>query len=80
VSERWSVGGGNFIVQALNGEAFTMYGDNQQTPSFYCMDDLIDGMLRLMGCPVNFCQLGQYWKPRRARHACAAGERVAAGG
>ncbi|MBW8734099.1 MAG: SDR family oxidoreductase [Asticcacaulis sp.] len=38
----------NFIVQALRGEDITLYGDGTQTRSFCYVDDLIDGMLRLM--------------------------------
>ncbi len=38
----------NFIVQALKGEAITLYGDGSQTRSFCYVDDLIDGMVRLM--------------------------------
>jgi len=38
----------NFIVQALKGEDITIYGDGQQSRSFCYVDDLIDGMLRLM--------------------------------
>ena len=38
----------NFIVQALRGEAITLYGDGQQTRSFCYVDDLIDGMVRMM--------------------------------
>ena len=38
----------NFIVQALSGEPITIYGDGQQTRSFCYVDDLIDGILRLM--------------------------------
>jgi UDP-glucuronate decarboxylase len=38
----------NFIVQALKGEPITLYGDGQQTRSFCYVDDLIEGMLRLM--------------------------------
>jgi UDP-glucuronate decarboxylase len=44
----------NFIVQALKGEDITMYGDGQQTRSFCYVDDLIDGMLRLMDSPAEF--------------------------
>jgi UDP-glucuronate decarboxylase len=44
----------NFIVQALKGEDITMYGDGQQTRSFCYVDDLIDGMLRLMDSPADF--------------------------
>jgi UDP-glucuronate decarboxylase len=38
----------NFIVQALQGEPITLYGDGQQTRSFCYVDDLIDGMLEMM--------------------------------
>lgn len=38
----------NFIVQALRGEPITLYGDGQQTRSFCYVDDLIDGMVRMM--------------------------------
>lgn len=38
----------NFIVQALRGEALTVYGDGQQTRSFCYVDDTIDGLLRVM--------------------------------
>ena len=38
----------NFIVQALKGEDITIYGDGMQTRSFCYVDDLIDGLLRLM--------------------------------
>ena len=38
----------NFIVQALRGEAVTVYGDGNQTRCFCYVDDLIDGMVRLM--------------------------------
>jgi UDP-glucuronate decarboxylase len=49
----------NFIVQALEGEDITIYGDGSQTRSFCYVDDLIDGLLRLMNTgdeltgPVN---------------------------
>jgi UDP-glucuronate decarboxylase len=38
----------NFIVQALKGEDITIYGDGLQTRSFCYVDDLIEGMIRLM--------------------------------
>jgi UDP-glucuronate decarboxylase len=38
----------NFIVQALRGEELTIYGDGQQTRAFCYVDDLIEGMVRLM--------------------------------
>jgi UDP-glucuronate decarboxylase len=42
----------NFIVQALRGEDITIYGDGQQTRSFCYVDDLIDGMVRMMKSPT----------------------------
>jgi UDP-glucuronate decarboxylase len=41
----------NFIVQALKGEPITLYGDGKQTRSFCYVDDLIDGLIRLMESP-----------------------------
>jgi UDP-glucuronate decarboxylase len=41
----------NFIVQALRGEDVTIFGDGTQTRSFCYVDDLIDGMLRMMDSP-----------------------------
>ncbi len=41
----------NFIVQALNGEEITIYGDGSQTRSFCFVDDLIDGMIKFMNSP-----------------------------
>src|SRR5687767_9963390 len=38
----------NFIVQALRGEELTLYGTGEQTRSFCYVDDLVDGMMRLM--------------------------------
>ena len=38
----------NFIIQALHGEDITIYGDGQQTRSFCYVDDMVDGLLRLM--------------------------------
>ena len=43
----------NFIVQALKNQAITIYGDGQQTRSFCYVEDLIDGLTRLMNCPVD---------------------------
>jgi UDP-glucuronate decarboxylase len=48
----------NFIVQALKGEDITVYGEGSQTRSFCYVDDLVDGMVRMMGSegftgPVN---------------------------
>ena len=41
----------NFIVQALRGEPITLYGDGHQTRSFCYVDDLVEGMLRMMRAP-----------------------------
>jgi UDP-glucuronate decarboxylase len=38
----------NFIVQALKGEPITIYGDGSQTRSFCYVDDLVEGMTRMM--------------------------------
>jgi UDP-glucuronate decarboxylase len=44
----------NFIVQALKGEDITIFGDGTHTRSFQYIDDLIDGMIRLMDTPDTF--------------------------
>ena len=44
----------NFIVQVLKGEDITVYGDGSQTRSFCYVDDLIDGLVKLMNSPDNF--------------------------
>ena len=44
----------NFIVQALKGEDITIYGDGQQTRSFCYVDDLLDGMVKLMNSGDDF--------------------------
>jgi UDP-glucuronate decarboxylase len=41
----------NFVVQALNGQPLTVYGDGLQTRSFCFVSDLIEGFLRLMASP-----------------------------
>ncbi|WZH37201.1 MAG: SDR family oxidoreductase [Microbacterium enclense] len=56
----------NFIVQALRGEAITIYGDGSQTRSFCFVDDLVDGMIRLMNTdhevtgPINVGNPGEF--------------------
>jgi UDP-glucuronate decarboxylase len=56
----------NFIVQALRGENITIYGDGSQTRSFCYVDDLIDGMIRLMNSaddvtgPINIGNPGEF--------------------
>ena len=44
----------NFVVQALRGDDITIYGDGSQTRSFCFVDDLIDGLVVLMGSPAGF--------------------------
>ena len=51
----------NFIVQALKNKDITIYGDGSQTRSFCYVDDLIEGMVRLMASPDQFtgpCNIG----------------------
>lgn len=44
----------NFIVQALQGENITIYGDGLQTRSFQFIDDLVEGLIRLMNTSDDF--------------------------
>jgi len=44
----------NFIVQALKGEDITIFGDGSHSRSFQYIDDLIDGMIKLMDTPDSF--------------------------
>jgi UDP-glucuronate decarboxylase len=55
----------NFVVQALRGELLTLYGEGQQTRSFCYVDDLVDGLIRLMNTenlhePVNLGNPGEF--------------------
>lgn len=56
----------NFIVQALNGEDITIYGDGKQTRSFCFVDDLIEGIIKMMNSdelfqgPVNLGNPGEF--------------------
>ena len=56
----------NFIVQALQGEDITIYGDGTQTRSFCYVDDLVEGMIRMMNSrdgftgPVNLGNPGEF--------------------
>ena len=56
----------NFIVQALKGQDITIYGSGLQTRSFQFVDDLIEGMVRMMGTsedfmgPVNIGNPGEF--------------------
>ncbi|OGT31552.1 MAG: hypothetical protein A2W28_12300 [Gammaproteobacteria bacterium RBG_16_51_14] len=43
----------NFIVQVLQGKDITIYGDGDQTRSFCYVDDLVDGMLRMMASSAD---------------------------
>jgi UDP-glucuronate decarboxylase len=43
----------NFVVQALSGQPITIYGDGAQTRSLCYVDDLVDGLIRLMGTPES---------------------------
>lgn len=49
----------NFAIQALTGDALTVYGNGNQTRSFCFVDDMVDGLMRLMNCsddvvgPIN---------------------------
>lgn len=44
----------NFIVQALKGEDITIFGDGTQTRSFQYVDDLVEGMIRMMNSEPSF--------------------------
>ncbi len=44
----------NFIVQALKGDPLTIFGDGLQTRSFCYVDDMVDGMMRVMSLPREF--------------------------
>ncbi len=54
----------NFIVQALRGEPLTLYGDGEQSRSFCFVDDLVDGIFRMMEGehvgPVNLGNPGEF--------------------
>ncbi|MCH7658336.1 MAG: SDR family oxidoreductase [Bacteroidetes bacterium] len=46
----------NFIVQALNGQDITIYGDGSQTRSFQYVDDLVNGLIKLMETPDSITE------------------------
>jgi len=56
----------NFIVQALQNQDITIFGDGKQTRSFQYVDDLVEGMVRMMGTeesftgPVNIGNPGEF--------------------
>ncbi len=63
----------NFIVQALRGEPLTLYGDGGQTRSFCYVDDLVEGLIRLMNAdalhePVNLGNPGEFTIKQLAEH------------
>jgi UDP-glucuronate decarboxylase len=82
---RMSVGDGrvvsNFVVQALRGEALTVYGRGEQTRSFCYVDDLIDGLLALAASdetrPVNLGNPGEVSMLELAERVRAATGRAA---
>jgi UDP-glucuronate decarboxylase len=74
----------NFIVQALRGEQLTIYGAGDQTRSFCYVDDLVEGLIRLMNTenlhdPVNLGNPGEFTIKELAEEVismCGAGSGV----
>jgi UDP-glucuronate decarboxylase len=68
----------NFIVQALQGAPITIYGDGSQTRSFCYVDDLVDGLIRLMESPaevvgpINLGNPGEFTMLELAQQVLAA--------
>jgi UDP-glucuronate decarboxylase len=68
----------NFIVQALEGRPITIYGDGSQTRSFCYVDDLVDGLIRLMESPpevvgpINLGNPGEFTMLELAQQVLAA--------
>ena len=65
----------NFILQALRGEPITLYGTGEQTRSFCYVDDLVDGLIRLMDAdgitdPVNLGNPGEFTMRQLAEMVC----------
>ena len=64
----------NFIVQALRGQDITIYGDGSQTRSFCYVDDLVDGLVRMMDSPddrtgpINMGNPGEFSMLELAQH------------
>lgn len=64
----------NFIVQALSGRPITIFGDGSQTRSFCFVDDMVEGLIRMMNAPddligpVNLGNPGEYTMLDLARH------------
>jgi len=68
----------NFIMQALRGEPLTIYGDGSQTRSFCYVDDLVDGLIKLMESPrevvgpINLGNPGEFSMLELAEQVIAA--------
>lgn len=69
----------NFVVQALRGEDLTIYGTGEQTRSFCYVDDLVEGIIRLMNAeaenihlPVNLGNPGEFTMNELAREVARA--------
>lgn len=69
----------NFIVQALRGEDLTIYGTGEQTRSFCYVDDLVDGLIRLMNTeaetinqPINIGNPGEFTMNELAQEVAEA--------
>jgi UDP-glucuronate decarboxylase len=64
----------NFVMQALRGEDITLYGDGQQTRSFCYVDDMVEGLIRLMESPdgvtgpINLGNPGEFTIKELAEH------------
>ncbi|MEL7284060.1 MAG: UDP-glucuronic acid decarboxylase family protein [Pseudomonadota bacterium] len=64
----------NFIMQALRGDDITLYGDGEQTRSFCYVDDLVEGLIRLMESPdgvtgpINLGNPGEFTIKELAEH------------
>jgi UDP-glucuronate decarboxylase len=70
----------NFIVQALRGEPLTVFGDGSQTRSFCYIDDMVDGLIRLMNSPpevigpINLGNPGEFTMLELAKQVMAVTE------
>jgi UDP-glucuronate decarboxylase len=65
----------NFVLQALRGQPITLYGSGEQTRSFCHVDDLVEGLLRLMDAeavtdPVNLGNPGEFTMRQLAEMIC----------
>ena len=68
----------NFIVQALKGEPITLYGDGQQTRSFCYVDDMVEGLVRMMDSADEITGPINLGNPREYSMAELAGQVIAA--